>query len=428
MTTSTSWLLRTNIFLLIGLSISIPASKAGMNAFLYLYIISSFFVLKLKDVRLPKKYLSLIQYSIIIFGLGGALSLLSKGDANNLLIYIQKYAYLLMPSAIIISIHQFPRALKWSAVAFLSSCAFCLMIDLYKFAFVFDFFREGPTRIWGQIGYSRWPVALVTAITLACLIELNLKSLKYRYLAYVFIVISLFGLALTGTKGGIVAVAIVGMSYIGIKSRKHRFILPLAIIGAVLAFNLPVIQKSIGERFSLKELKTANSTTERVTMLKTGVAITKFNSDNDLNYLLWGAGLDKPEVPYQQALDSLDSPTRATLLLKNEYWGYTDLHNSYFDQLLKNGVIFSVLFYVLLTMMLYHGYKSMRQQKLIRHLPVMYAGTIIAYLVYNMFYSNFSDYAIYSQIYFIALALALPLVTDTKKVQDDISSEAKLES
>ncbi len=405
-------LTKTNIFFLLGLSISIPASKAGMNAFLYLYVLSSMLMLTQKNIILSDTHRRLLKGSVGVFLVGGLLAFFSKGSDNDSLVYMQKYAYLLVPIALVITTKHNAKVLQWSVLAFMLSVGVCLLIDIYLFSVVYDFFKNGAVRIWGQIGYSRWPIVVVTAISIALIAQLNTKLGK-RTLALMFAVIAgLFGLALSGTKGGIVAVAILGMFYLAIQARKHWLIIPAALVLIFISINTSTYEKAIGHRFSYETITTSNSTLERIAMLKTGVAITKHNLANDYNYFLFGGGIDKPEIPYQAALESLDESTLQHISYNGKLWGHTDLHNSYFDQLLKSGLLFSIIFYSLVILMVVQGYYAVSQSKKLKYLPTMYFGTLSAYVVFNCFYSNFSDYAIYSQIYFLGLAIALPIALE----------------
>ncbi|MFA0088586.1 O-antigen ligase family protein [Vibrio sp. 10N.261.51.F12] len=412
MTTSTSWLLRTNIFLLIGLSISIPASKAGMNAFLYLYVISSFSLLAFSDIKLSKPLSMLMKSSVAVFGIGAVLAIVSKGSFYDVAVYIQKYSYLLLPTALVVSVVSFPKSLKWSIVAFLSSIVTCIFIDLYLFAFVYDFFDEGIIRLWGRIGYSRWPAVLITGITITLLFLFNQKKrLTWAY-GLCFILISIFALILAGSKGGIVALAFVISGFLLVVLSKSKKVAVALVFLLVFTLTTDFFQDNIANRGLTSSSLQSESIVARTTMIETAIELTKINLTHNMSYFLFGSGLDKPEVSFQQTLDELPQAVSENLIYQGRHWGYTDLHNSYLDQLFKNGLIFSLLFYWLLYLMVRTGFSATQKVTQYQSLGIMYTSTIISFIIFNAFYSNFSDYAVYSQIYFIALALALPLVTE----------------
>ncbi|MCJ2378608.1 O-antigen ligase family protein [Vibrio sp. ZSDZ34] len=407
---SLSLLSRVNLLFLIGFSISIPASKAGMNLFLYTYLLSSFALLRFDNVQLNDSSRWVLKSSLIVFGLGIVLALFSKGFDKDAIVYIQKYAYLLFPGALLISIHKSKRFAWWSIGAFILSVIVCLSIDLYSFAIIHDFFHNrGVVRLWGQIGYSRWPIVLVTAMTIALLVELNTKKWLLKGLAWLFVALALVGLALSGSKGGIVAVGVVGFAYLLILAKKNWFIAPVVLLLVFVGVNSELFQKTIGQRGLNTETITASSSTQaRLVMIKTGAALSVNNLQNDIAYFLFGGGIENPEEPFQNALDKLPDQENQALIYRGKHWGHTDLHNSYLDQLLKSGVIFSILFYWLIIQVTFRAFKGLKTVEQYHYLPSMFATTLVSYVVFNAFYSNFSDYAIYSQIYLIAIALASP--------------------
>ncbi|MCG9626013.1 O-antigen ligase family protein [Vibrio mediterranei] len=395
---------KANIFFLIGLSISIPASKAGMNAFLYLYVLSSFVLLRANAIDLSKNQWLLLKSSLGVFLIGTILAFFSKGADNDIVVYIQKYFYLLVPIALVITTLENKKALKWSLASFLLSILVCLLIDFYQYAFIYNFFRDEPGRLWGQIGYSRWPVVLVTAISIFLLMELNAKDLRVKLLMILLAAFSFFGIILSGTKGGIVATAILGIFYIAIKMRKNWWIAPVMGALLVILVNSAFFQSTIASRLVVNE-----SITLRILMIDTGLELTESNIKNDVPYFLFGGGIDKPEVPFQKALDKLPSKTLEKLTYQDLQWGHTDLHNSYLDQLLKNGFLFSLCFYAFVIFIAIQAYQALSTINRYKGLPTLFWGTLASYAIFNCFYSNFSDYAVYSQIYFIALAISLPI-------------------
>ncbi|MGR5220994.1 O-antigen ligase family protein [Vibrio parahaemolyticus] len=411
MTKSYDILARSNIFFLIGLALSIPASKAGMNLFLYPYVLTAFALYFKSDFQLRHSQTIILKSSVAVFALGLIFSFFSKGAAADPLVYIQKYIYLLLPICLICTATKSAKAIWWSLAAFILSIVVCIFIDLYLFAFVYDFFSEQTVRLWGRIGYSRWPIVLATGITFALVCILNTKKVVKAISATAFIGLSAIAAVLAGSKGGIVAIAIVlfGFSIIVVKSN-WKYIFAILVLSAAV-FQMDTFQREIIDRgFSTESVK-KESVQARVTMIKTAWSLSKLNASNDLQYLLFGGGLDKPEQAFEQALSSLPVEERETLTYGGRYWGHTDLHNSYLDQLFKNGLLFSLIYTCLMVMFVVFGYQATKASNHhFKHCSFMFVTTILAYILFNSFYSNFADYAVYSQIYFLSLILCLPVV------------------
>jgi O-antigen ligase len=254
-------------------------------------------------------------------------------------------------------------------------------------------------------------VVLVTAISIFLLIELNATDLKTKLLMILLAAFSFFGIILSGTKGGLVATAILGIFYIAIKIRKNWWIAPVMGALLVILVNSAFFQSTIASRLVVNE-----SITLRILMIDTGLELTESNIKNDVPYFLFGGGIDKPEVPFQKALDKLPSKTLEKLTYQDLQWGHTDLHNSYLDQLLKSGFLFSLCFYAFVIFIAIQAYQALSTVNKYKGLSTLFWGTLASYAIFNCFYSNFSDYAVYSQIYFIALAISLPIALCDKTV------------
>ncbi|SEG69936.1 O-antigen ligase family protein [Vibrio hangzhouensis] len=411
MTKSYDILARSNIFFLIGLALSIPASKAGMNLFLYPYVLTAFALYFKSDIQLRQSQTIILKSSVAVFVLGLIFSMFSKGVAADPLVYIQKYIYLLLPICLIFTATKNAKAIWWSLAAFIISIVACIFIDLYLFAFVYDFFSEQTVRLWGRIGYSRWPIVLTTGITAAVIYVFYSKNITKTIYALSFITLSVVAAILSGSKGGIVAIGILflGFSTIIIKSN-WKYIAVVFLI-TIAVFQTDTFQTTIVERgFSPESIK-GESIQARVTMIKTAWSLSKLNASNDLQYLLFGGGLDKPQQAFEQALSSLPVEERETLTYGGRYWGHTDLHNSYLDQLFKSGLLFSLIYTSLMVMLVVFGYQAAKAcNHHFKHCSFMFVTTILAYILFNSFYSNFADYAVYSQIYFLSLILCLPVV------------------
>lgn len=353
----------------------------------------------------------ILKSSIAVFALGFILSLFSKDVVTSSLIYIQKYTYLLLPISLIFTAIKNAKAVWFSLAAFIISIVVCIFIDLYLLAFVYDFFSEEVIRLWGRIGYSRWPVVLATGITVAVIYIFYTKNIAKTVAAISFIALSIFAAILSGSKGGVVAIGVLflGLSTIVIKSNwKYIFVV---ILLSITVFQTETFQRNIVDRgFSLESIK-AESIQSRIVMIKTAWTLSELNASNDLQYLLFGGGLDKPELAFEQALRSLPNEVHDSLIYGERIWGHTDLHNSFTDQFFKNGLLFSLLYFGLMAVFIVNGYQCAKaSSQRLRHCSFMFVTTILAYVLFNSFYSNFADYAVYSQVYFISLILCLPML------------------
>jgi hypothetical protein len=135
------------------------------------------------------------------------------------------------------------------------------------------------------------------------------------------------------------------------------------------------------------------------------------NASEDKQYLLFGGGLDKPEIAFENTLSSLPKELRESLTFGGNNWGFTDLHNSYLDQIFKNGLVFSLLYAALLMILIIQGYRAAKVSNgKFQYSSFMFVVTIFSYIMFNSFYSNFADYAVYSQFYFLSFVLTLPIL------------------
>lgn len=404
-------LVRSNIFFLIGLALSIPSSKAGMNIFLYPYLLTTFALYFKNEIQLNRSQSLVLRSSTLVFVLGLLFSFFSKGTMLDSLVYMQKYLYLLLPAAFLVTAYTKPKAIWWSLTAFLLSILVCIFIDLYLFAFVYDFFSEQTVRLWGRIGYSRWPVVLTTGITISLVYILSSKQLPKTVLALAFVALSVFAAVLAGSKGGIVSIAIIlfGFSIVIIKSSwKYIFVILLLTFSV---FQMDTFQREVVDRGFSAESIQGESIQARVVMIKTAWELSKINASEDKQYLLFGGGLDKPEIAFENTLNSLPKELRESLTFGGNNWGFTDLHNSYLDQIFKNGLVFSLLYAALLMILIIQGYRAAEvSNEKFRYSSFMFVVTIFSYIMFNSFYSNFADYAVYSQFYFLSFVLTLPIL------------------
>lgn len=411
MTKSYDILVRSNIFFLIGLALSIPSSKAGMNVFLYPYLLTAFALYFKNEIQLNSSQSLVLRSSALVFVSGLIFSFFSKGTTPDSLVYIQKYLYLLLPAAFLVTAHTKPKAMQWSLIAFLLSTLVCIFIDLYLFAYVYDFFSEQTVRLWGRIGYSRWPVVLATGITISLVYILNSKQLPKTAVAVAFVALSVFAAVLAGSKGGIVSIAIIlfGFSIIMIKSSWKCIFAILLLTFSV--FQMDTFQREVVERGFSAESIQGESIQARVVMIKTAWELSKVNASEDKQYLLFGGGLNKPEIAFENVLSSLPKELLEDLKFDGRNWGFTDLHNSYLDQIFKNGLAFSLCYATLLMILIIQGYQAAKaSNERFQYSSFMFLVTVFSYVVFNSFYSNFADYAVYSQFYFLSFVLTLPIL------------------
>ncbi|MCF4175298.1 O-antigen ligase family protein [Vibrio sp. McD22-P3] len=301
--------------------------------------------------------------------------------------------------------------MQWSLIAFLLSTLVCIFIDLYLFAYVYDFFSEQTVRLWGRIGYSRWPVVLATGITISLVYILNSKQLPKTAVAVAFVALSVFAAVLAGSKGGIVSIAIIlfGFSIIMIKSSWKCIFAILLLTFSV--FQMDTFQREVVERGFSAESIQGESIQARVVMIKTAWELSKVNASEDKQYLLFGGGLNKPEIAFENVLSSLPKELLEDLKFDGRNWGFTDLHNSYLDQIFKNGLAFSLCYATLLMILIIQGYQAAKaSNERFQYSSFMFLVTVFSYVVFNSFYSNFADYAVYSQFYFLSFVLTLPIL------------------
>ncbi|WP_234494991.1 O-antigen ligase family protein [Vibrio maritimus] len=387
-------------FFLFLLVISIPTSKAGMNAASLILGLGTltYLPLQLKSESQTLRTTFIVCCVCFLAGLIGPI--IVNTNAQDIQSFLQKNVYLLV---IPIAVYLFGKTTntKPYIYGFVLACVVAAISSFTKFG----------TEVWlvhsratGLLDFSRHINSLLLGIAF-CIALIDKKSPKsFGWLLPILVL--LFSILISGTRGGWLAT---GAMFVVAMVLYHRYLLvPSILVGVVAIFSLsqfnPGYYDTLKARVaSITETKTDHSNSVRLTIWRSGVEYLGHNvSDNKVN-LLVGSGMVSTDQIYRDYMDTLPPEKFETFIVEGGIGGGTDFHNGPIDVIAKSGIIFFALISAAFLSCTSRFFIDRNENSPSTRAFLIY-GT--GFLITLPFYSLLQDYSVLTLSFIIPLALS----------------------
>ncbi|WP_394153150.1 O-antigen ligase family protein [Vibrio maritimus] len=387
-------------FFLFLLVISIPTSKAGMNAASLILGLGTLTYLPLKLKSESQTLRTTFIVCCICFFVGLIGPVLVNNNLEDIKSFAQKNIYLLV---IPIATYLFSKSSnsKVYAYAFVLACVAAAISSLTKLGSNtwIDF-----SRVTGFLDFSRHINSLLLGIAL-CVAFIDRRVLKsFTWLIPLMVLLS--SIVISGTRGGWVAVVVMFTIAIILY---HRFLLvPSILMTIVTLFAIhhfyPSYVDTLQHRvMSITDTKNDPSNSVRLTIWRSGVEYLSHNaSDNKIN-LVVGSGMISTDHVYRDYMNTLPREQRESFYAEGGIVGGTDFHNGPIDVISKSGLLFFTLIF---GAFVYFAGRSIRNRNDCDFANRAFLVYGTGFLILLPFYSLLQDYSVLTLSFIIPLALS----------------------
>ncbi|WP_315524109.1 O-antigen ligase family protein [Fusobacterium massiliense] len=370
--------------------VSIFISKFGISFFggvialcsIYIFIKKDF----LKDFKLP--------FTLMLLGI--IFQTLSLGGFKSSGIFFYKNYYLLI---LPFSLYFFENIEKKYIVNTISIALFLgILKSFYNFYKYFALQYSESIRVDSFFDIGRWGIVLVMGL-LFLLVNLKRDSIFY----WIVFVSGIISLGLNNSRAPILSF-ILGIIFYLIYTKKIKIILIGAVLSAFIIYsssNIPVLGRFEKRMQTVQETKTGGNAA-RLFMWEKNIKFFVNSFENNKKLFFFGTGIDNREKIFKDYLindkdyNKLSSETKISV-------SFRDAHNAYLNMLVQTGIVFTILYYLLL---FYYSLKL--TIKLFREKDLYSLGSFLvlgAFLFTGIFYGYSFTYETFTFFFLFSVGL-----------------------
>lgn len=397
-------------FFIALLFFSLCTSKAGINISIPAVIILSLFLfIKDRKNNSTEKTPKPIYISGIVFIIGCISAFFANIDASELIQFIKKGCFLLLP----ISIFYLFRRIKTKSVAtksILISYTIALLYALYNWYDLagFQLTSVGVYRISSFFDYGRWTEILVYALSVLIPFTcLHKKTKSTRYGLWFMILVSTLCIIIDGGRAGFISLLISSLGFLLFNKTKETIIFAFVLILSLYTFKNNAQIKPTVDRFtSIINTKSDQSNLGRLVMWKHGLGMMgeKFQT-RPINFWLGSGanGFKNDITAYVTKHSSIEEVQKQT----GNNFSFSDSHNTFLDLATKYGVIYCLFYLMCLISFIHFFKKNIRKNK-----TWGYAGLLLIFnhIILGFFYTSGLEYQ--TVVLFCLLTLCASNVTE----------------
>ncbi|WP_175577499.1 O-antigen ligase family protein [Photobacterium proteolyticum] len=376
--------------------VSVFTSKAGLNisiVLLLLLFIYSFFSNKTYRAQIASNKVFILSIALYLIGLVS--TAIYPFNTVDTLYFARKAAFLLaIPCLFMLNMSKENKelAIKSLCVGFI----FAAIFAAYQ-ALNLDSWRG--QRISSFLDVGRWAEVLTYFIVFLLPLTLDGKEKKNRRVAFLcLIVIAFICLLLSGSRGGVVASFTVSILYL--VAYKRDMLLKVSavviVILPLLMFMFPSKASVVQDRIiSITNTTSNESNSARLKMWESGSLFALEKLTNNPSAFFFGSGPINFEKEYTAFINS----TNENIIGHYSKFSFRDTHNGILDAANKLGIIYELLFLLLIALI---------ARSILTASPnIKYSGlcVIMAFFIIGIFYTNQLEYQTICMFYFISIAL-----------------------
>ncbi len=385
------------IFLLGIFSLSLPISKAGINASAGLFIFLSLFkfLFNIEEMKqIYKKNKNILNFSLLIF-IGSLINLLSPGGIESAKTFFFKSLYFAMIPGIISILSK--KNKKIFAGFFFSS----LFIGIVKSYLVFFNEFHGIYKSWIRVhsfyDVGRWSIILLFAMSLLLPLLFGEKNKSKKIMNLLFLTMATISLILSNSRGPWISLVITCLFYFIVYERKKikYMVLILALLTMLMGTNNKYSQWK-DRVISIGNINESSNKGRLVMWREAGFFVLN-NFQNTL--ILTGTGVNNYESIY---IEYLKENNKMDLLLQEaNQFSFSDNHNIYFDLINQMGILYFLLYSHMFFKLCKEVYEKSKETKNIKYRCI----TILLFSFFSsgVFYGHIFSYEMFTLFFFISL-------------------------
>ncbi len=373
-------------FIFAFFSASLYTSKAGLylsaSLTLILLIVKAVTSLGFREwfYRHP-----IAKCSLALFVLGLVTSLFSPGGAESTLLFFRKASILLL---LPIAIFHFKtannrnRALKW----ILGGAAASILFSLYKLFQLNGWEGQRVDSFW-DVG--RWAELLTCLIILILFLRTHpIMKIKQKIALGLLLSLACLCVIYTNSRAPILALICLLPIYFIIFNRKILVFstVVVLILSITIALFSPTTLNIFSERVSsISNISTDNSNTARLSMWYQAINFQQTLATERPVLMVTGLGLNNIQDEFKLYLENKGVAKELMRATMNNI-SYRDHHNATLTLISSNGLVYTLLFLLLIFKISLELYRAQRT-------PLSNYGLflIAAFLIISMFYTNFIE-------------------------------------
>ncbi|MCG7584500.1 O-antigen ligase [Photobacterium sp. OFAV2-7] len=376
--------------------LSVFTSKAGLNiSVVLLLLLLIYSCISNKEYRAQLANSNIFILSIALYVIGLLSTVIYPSSSADTIYFARKAAFLLaIPSLFILNMRKENKEL-----AIRSLGAGFVVAALYTIYQAISLDTWQGERIASFLDVGRWSEVLTYFIVFLIPLTLDDKEpQKRRFLFLGLIFVGFVCLVLSGSRGGMVATFIVSVLYLLAYKRDMFFKLSAAmlVILPLLMFMFPSKASVIQDRIvSITDTTSNESNSARLKMWKSGYLFVQDKYNNNPKAFFFGNGPINFEKEYTLFINS----TNKNIVNDYSFFSYQDNHNGILDAANKLGVVYELLFLLLIALIAKNIFKASPNIK--------YSGlcVILAFFIVGIFYTNQLEYQTICMFYFISISL-----------------------
>ncbi|MBL4832103.1 MAG: O-antigen ligase family protein [Aliivibrio sp.] len=328
---------------------------------------------------------SISKLSLTLFTIGIITSFLSPGGVEGALLFFRKASILLLLPLLIYHfkiVDNRKQALKWLLIG----ATISVLFSFYKLFQLNGWSGQRVSSFW-DIG--RWGELLTYLIFLVLFLLTQSKlTTKHKVTLSILIILSCLSLIFNGSRAPIVALIILTPLYCMLFNRKLLIYGASTILVAVIAISL-ISPKSVDiftQRVaSITNLNNNDSNNARISMWRHALLFQQQLVKEQPSLLVTGLGLNNIQHEFTSYLTSHDMAKKLMRETNNQF-SFKDHHNATLTLISSNGLVYTLLFLLLILKISSDLYQTKRS-------PLSNYGLflIAAFLIMSMFYTNFIE-------------------------------------
>ncbi|WP_028864320.1 O-antigen ligase family protein [Psychromonas aquimarina] len=382
--------------IIIFFGFSVFTSKAGLNISVVLLFILFFYQLisdKNYWTQMANNKIFLLSISLYIIGLLS--TLVYPSNLADTIYFARKAAFLLViPCLFILNMDAENKSLAINSV-----CAGFMVAAVNVAYQAYHLGAWHGERVTSFFDLGRWSEMLTYFLVFLLPLLLDAKEKKQKRILYLLLIIIGYAcLILSGSRGGMLATVIVTVLYLVIYKRYVLLKLSaiLLIVLPLLMFIFPSTVNVVEGRIaSIANTTTDGSNSARIKMWESGYLFAVDNLKNNPTTFFFGTGLIDFEREYSIYINSLND----NILSDYPDFSFRDNHNGILDATNKLGIVYELMFLVLIVLI---------TRQIMKASPnIKYSGlsVIVAFFIIGMFYTNQLEYQTICFFYFISISL-----------------------
>jgi len=385
------------IFLVGLLGFSIFTSKAGLNISTSVLIVIFIFSL-ISNIEFRKKAFSssITKVSLIAYAIAVLSSLIHPGNIDDI-IHITRKSLFLVVFPYLILLFENKKNKQSAIIGLITGLSLSIAYGLYTLLQM-QMTDWSSLRLESFLDVGRWSENLSYFLAFSIPFWFNLTNRKFKLALMGLIILSIFSLILTGSRGPWLATFIV--VNILLLACYKRFSLKVLLFCLI---SLPILTTVFPTKFdalsnrveSIIDTKKNESNTARLVMWNEAINFTSYNWSESPTKVIFGLGAKNYSTEFTLYIEK----TNPNIAKNTASFSFTEPHNGYFENILKHGFLYVLMFLGLLGHIIYKLIGCKHQYK--------QAGicVIASFLIIGVFYSNQMVIQTYTVFFMIALCL-----------------------